>query len=77
MLPNWAAGPAGLVAFALLYFLRIPREEQMLSEHYGAEYVESQFIVAHAQAPAVSGYVFAASSRSTRRCVERAAPLAG
>lgn len=38
MLPNWVAGPAGLVAFALLYSLRIPREEEMMHEHYGAEY---------------------------------------
>lgn len=38
MLPNWVAGPAGLVAFALVYFVRIPAEERMMREHYGAEY---------------------------------------
>lgn len=38
MLPNWIAGPAGLAAFALVRLLRIPREEQMMVEHYGDEY---------------------------------------
>jgi protein-S-isoprenylcysteine O-methyltransferase Ste14 len=38
MLPNWITGPAGLVAFALVYFVRIPAEERMMHEHYGAEY---------------------------------------
>jgi hypothetical protein len=32
VLQNWIAGWAGLVSFAPLYLLRVPREEQMMLE---------------------------------------------
>ena len=38
LLQNWIAGPSGLVSFALLYFVRLPREEQMLLDQFGAAY---------------------------------------
>ena len=38
LLQNWIAGLSGLVSFALLYFLRVPREEQMMLEQFGDEY---------------------------------------
>lgn len=40
LLPNWIAGPAGLTSFALLYFVRVSREERMMVENFGNEYVE-------------------------------------
>ena len=38
LLPNWIAGPAGLVGFGTLFFLRIGREERMMNEAFGEEY---------------------------------------
>ena len=38
LLPNWIAGPAGLVGFGTLFFLRIRREEEMMIEIFGDEY---------------------------------------
>lgn len=38
LLPNWIAGPAGLVGFGTLFFLRIGREEQLMIEAFGDEY---------------------------------------
>jgi protein-S-isoprenylcysteine O-methyltransferase Ste14 len=38
LLPNWVAGPAGLVGFGTLYFLRIGHEERMMVERFGDEY---------------------------------------
>lgn len=38
LLPNWIAGLAGLVGFAPMYFLRTPREEQMMIDAFGPEY---------------------------------------
>jgi protein-S-isoprenylcysteine O-methyltransferase Ste14 len=38
LLPNWIAGPGGLITFLLLYIVRIPREEQMMREHFGDAY---------------------------------------
>jgi protein-S-isoprenylcysteine O-methyltransferase Ste14 len=38
LLPNWVAGPAGLVGFGTLFFLRIGREEQLMIEAFGDEY---------------------------------------
>lgn len=38
LLQNWIAGLSGLVSFALLYFLRVPREEQMMLGQFGDEY---------------------------------------
>jgi protein-S-isoprenylcysteine O-methyltransferase Ste14 len=36
--PNWLAGPAYLVPFAILFALRVGREERMMREAFGAEY---------------------------------------
>lgn len=38
MLPNWVAGPAGLVGFGALFFGRVGREEQMMIDGFGDEY---------------------------------------
>ena len=38
LLQNWIAGPIGLVAIAILFFLRVPREEQMMIETFGQAY---------------------------------------
>lgn len=38
LLQNWLAGWSGLVAFALLYFLRARREEAMLRDFFGDTY---------------------------------------
>jgi protein-S-isoprenylcysteine O-methyltransferase Ste14 len=38
LLQNWIAGPGGLVSFLLLYLVRVPREERMMLDHFGAEY---------------------------------------
>lgn len=39
LLPNWIAGLSGLVGFGVLYFGRIAREERMMTERFGAEYL--------------------------------------
>ena len=38
LLPNWVAGPAGLVGFGILFFGRLRREEAMMIEAFGDEY---------------------------------------
>jgi protein-S-isoprenylcysteine O-methyltransferase Ste14 len=38
LLPNWLAGFSALVPFTLLYLIRTPREEQMMSNIFGDEY---------------------------------------
>ena len=38
LLQNWLAGWAGLVTVALLYFVRVPREEKMMREFFGQKY---------------------------------------
>jgi len=38
ILPNYIAGFSGLVPFAILYFVRVPREERMMKEEFGESY---------------------------------------
>jgi protein-S-isoprenylcysteine O-methyltransferase Ste14 len=38
LLPNWLAGLSGIVAAALLFALRVDREEKMMGEMFGAQY---------------------------------------
>ena len=38
LLQNWFAGWAALAAFALLYFVRVPREERMMRAFFGEHY---------------------------------------
>jgi len=38
LLQNWLAGWTALVTFALMYFVRMPREESLMSEFFGREY---------------------------------------
>lgn len=40
VLQNWLAGWAVVPAFALMYFLRLPREEALMIEKFGDEYRE-------------------------------------
>ena len=35
---NWIAGPSGLLAFGLMYFIRVPYEETMMRERFGEDY---------------------------------------
>ena len=37
---NWLAGVAGLITFALVYCLRVPRQEEDGLEKYGHHYLE-------------------------------------
>jgi protein-S-isoprenylcysteine O-methyltransferase Ste14 len=38
LLPNWIAGPAGIVGFGTLFFFRIGREERLMEETFGDDY---------------------------------------
>jgi protein-S-isoprenylcysteine O-methyltransferase Ste14 len=38
VLPNWVAGPSYLIAFGILFALRVRAEEEMMIEEFGAEY---------------------------------------
>ncbi|MFN2480243.1 MAG: protein-S-isoprenylcysteine O-methyltransferase [Pyrinomonadaceae bacterium] len=38
LLQNWLAGWSAFVAFAIMYFVRIPQEERMMREFFGQEY---------------------------------------
>jgi protein-S-isoprenylcysteine O-methyltransferase Ste14 len=38
LLSNWVAGPAMLVAFTLMFALRLRPEEQLMGERFGADY---------------------------------------
>ncbi len=38
LLDNWLAGWGALAAFALMYFIRTPREERLMCEVFGQEY---------------------------------------
>jgi protein-S-isoprenylcysteine O-methyltransferase Ste14 len=38
LLPNWIAGPAGIVGFGTLFFFRIGREERLMEETFGEDY---------------------------------------
>jgi protein-S-isoprenylcysteine O-methyltransferase Ste14 len=38
LLSNWVAGLAGLIGFAVLFFLRVNKEERMMLENFGPQY---------------------------------------
>ncbi len=38
LLSNWVAGLAGLIGFAILFFLRVDKEERMMLEIFGPQY---------------------------------------
>jgi protein-S-isoprenylcysteine O-methyltransferase Ste14 len=38
LLQNWIAGLATLIFFGIVYFRRVPREEQMMIDNFGDEY---------------------------------------
>lgn len=40
LLENWLAGWSAIVAFAPMYFFRVPKEEEMMCERFGAAYVD-------------------------------------
>ncbi|MGH9837729.1 MAG: protein-S-isoprenylcysteine O-methyltransferase [Blastocatellia bacterium] len=40
LLQNWLAGWSAFVAFAVMYFIRIPHEEQMMREFFGQAYLD-------------------------------------
>ena len=37
---NLFAGFSGIIAWAILYFIRVPKEEKMMTETFGAEYID-------------------------------------
>lgn len=38
LLPNWVAGPAGLIGFGTLFVFRVGREEALMLEAFGEQY---------------------------------------
>ncbi|GAB4069721.1 isoprenylcysteine carboxylmethyltransferase family protein [Ancylobacter sonchi] len=38
LIPNWIAGPAGVIGFGILYLFRVGREEAMMLDTFGDEY---------------------------------------
>ena len=42
LLENWLAGWAAFVAFGVMYFVRVPHEEQMMRERFGTAYRDYQ-----------------------------------
>jgi protein-S-isoprenylcysteine O-methyltransferase Ste14 len=40
LVANWIAGSAGILSFALHFFMRVGREEQMLRERFGEVYLD-------------------------------------
>jgi len=38
LLENWLAGWSALVTFAIMYFVRTPREERMMCDSFGEDY---------------------------------------
>jgi protein-S-isoprenylcysteine O-methyltransferase Ste14 len=40
LIANWIAGPAGILSFALHFFMRVGHEEQMLRERFGKVYLD-------------------------------------
>ncbi|MTV39595.1 protein-S-isoprenylcysteine O-methyltransferase [Duganella radicis] len=42
LLANFVVGPAFLIAFSILYFSRIEKEEKMMLDHFGQEYADYQ-----------------------------------
>ena len=38
LLSNWLVALAGLVGFAILFFLRVNKEERMMLENFGPQY---------------------------------------
>lgn len=38
LLPNWIAGPAGLIGFGTLFLFRVGREERMMLDSFGEDY---------------------------------------
>jgi protein-S-isoprenylcysteine O-methyltransferase Ste14 len=38
LLQNWIAGVGGLLVYLPLYLIRVPREEQMMEDHFGDAY---------------------------------------
>lgn len=40
IISNYIAGLSGLIVWVVFYFIRVPREEKMMTEYYGDEYLE-------------------------------------
>lgn len=40
LIPNWLAGPAGLLCFSGLYLSRVRREEALMHAHFGPSYAQ-------------------------------------
>jgi len=38
VLSNWTVEVFGVVSWAILYFIRVPREERMMADEFGEEY---------------------------------------
>jgi protein-S-isoprenylcysteine O-methyltransferase Ste14 len=40
LVQNWIAGWGGLAVFLAFYFIRVPKEERMMLDHFGEAYRE-------------------------------------
>jgi len=40
IISNYIAGFSGLIVWVVFYFIRVPKEEKMMTEYYGDEYLE-------------------------------------
>ena len=38
LIPNWVAGFSGIVGWGILFFMRVGREEQLMTDTFGDEY---------------------------------------
>ena len=37
---NWIPGLAGIISWSILYFIRVPREEKLMEQQFGREYIQ-------------------------------------
>lgn len=37
---NWIAGLAGIISWTILYFIRVPKEEELMLQQFGEDYIQ-------------------------------------
>jgi protein-S-isoprenylcysteine O-methyltransferase Ste14 len=65
LLPNWIAGPVGLLGFGTLFGLRVGREERMMEATFGDAY---RAYAARPLRRCTSGWAGRSSAHPRRRC---------